>query len=209
MLQTISFHLIALLLIIDPVGVAAMFAALTQGTTDAYKHRMARRAIVIAGMTLLVFTVAGDLVLQALGIGIPAFRIAGGALLFLIAIDMVFARQFGLRDLSQTETREADERDDISVFPMAIPLIAGPGALTTMVLLMGRAGDSVAAQASLIGVLFVVLAITLALLLIAGRVVKLLGTTGVNVISRILGILLAALAIQLVLDGLQTGLKFG
>ncbi|HEX6978472.1 MAG TPA: MarC family protein [Alphaproteobacteria bacterium] len=208
--QTLAYGFIALFVIIDPVGTAALFAGLTRGMTDAYRQRMARRAVVVAGLTLLFFAFAGEVLLEALGIGLPAFRIAGGALLFLLAIDMVFPRQVGLRSLTETENREAgDEANahhDISVFPLAIPLIAGPGALTTMVLLM-RAAPGWEHRVGIIAVLAVVLAILFLLLLISARVVKLLGTTGVNVVSRVLGILLAALAAQLVLDGLAEGLK--
>jgi multiple antibiotic resistance protein len=207
--QVIAYHFVALLVILDPVGVAAVFSALTTDLPAAEKRRIAIRAILIAGGTLLVFAFAGDQLLRALGIGLPAFRIAGGVLLFLIAVDMVFAHRFGLKTLSATENREADQREDITVFPLAIPLIAGPGALTTMVLLMGKADGQLATQTSLIVVMIIVLAIALALMLVASRVLRLLGTTGVNVVSRILGILVAALAIQLVLDGLNEGLRLG
>jgi multiple antibiotic resistance protein len=127
-------------------------------------------------------------------------------LLFLVAVDMVFARSSGVRALTAQESQEVDPSHDISVFPLAIPLIAGPGALTTMVLLMGQAGADPLARASVILMLALVLAITLGFLLMATRIVRLLGTTGVNVVSRVLGVLLAAVATQLVLDGLVSGL---
>jgi multiple antibiotic resistance protein len=163
------------------------------------------RAVVIAAILLLIFAFGGSALLRALGIGLPAFRIAGGVLLFLVAIDMVFARQSGVRALTAQESREVDPSHDISVFPLAIPLIAGPGALTTMVLLMGRAGDDLA-RGAVVAALAVVLAITLVLLLMATRIVRLLGATGVNVVSRVLGVLLAAVAVQLILDGVVEGL---
>lgn len=204
-LQTLAYSFLALVVILDPVGTAALFAGLTNGMTDAYRERMARRAVAVAGVTLLFFAFAGQALLASLGIGMPAFRIAGGALLFLVAVDMVFARQSGLRSLTESENREAnlhaDSSEDISVFPLGIPLIAGPGALTTMVLLMGQASGRPLVQLGIILVLAVVLALTLAALLAASRVVRMLGTTGVNAISRVLGILLAAVAIQLILDG--------
>src|SRR5262245_30028791 len=203
MLQTLAYSFIALIVIIDPVGTTALFAALTRGMSATQKRTVALRAVQIAAATLLVFAFAGDLLLAALGIGIPAFRIAGGVLLFIIAIDMLFANQLGLRGLTPSENAEADRATDISVFPLAIPLIAGPGALTTMVLLMGRTSGSLMAQIGLIVVLLAVLSITLALLLICTRVVKVLGVTGIHVVSRVLGILLAALAAQLVLDGVR------
>jgi len=119
---------------------------------------------------------------------------------------MLFARQTGFRALTQSEAKEAGESADISVFPVAIPLIAGPGALTTMVLLMSRAGEEALGPAGVILVLLTVLALTLVLLLLASQVVKLLGTTGVNVVTRVLGILLAAIAVQLILDGVNAGI---
>ncbi len=205
--QIIGYSFIALFVILDPVGTAAIFVGLTRGLTEPASRRVAVRSVVIAGVLLLFFAFAGNALLRALSIGLPAFRIAGGVLLFLVAIDMVFARESGWRSLTPKESAEAvDSRHDISVFPLAIPLIAGPGALTTMVLLMGRAGPDPLAQAAMILVLAAVLAITLALLLTATRIVKLLGTTGVNVISRVLGILLAAVAMQLMLDGVIEGL---
>lgn len=208
MARTLAYYFTALFVILDPVGTAALFAGLTRGTSPDLKRRMAMRGVAIAGGVLLVFAFAGDMILRALGIGLPAFRIAGGALLFLLAIDMLFARQTSFRALTETENREADASTDISVFPLAIPLIAGPGALTTMVLLMGRAEQEPLGAPLLIAVLIVVLAISLGLLLVSSRVVALLGTTGVNVVSRVLGILLAALAVQLVLDGVNAGLRF-
>jgi multiple antibiotic resistance protein len=205
----VLYNLIALLVIIDPPGTAAVFMGLTRGATDAERKVLAVRAVAIASATLLTFAVVGDYLLSALGIGLPAFQIAGGALLFLLAIDMLFARPSGLRGPTAQEGAEAGAAHDISVFPLAIPLIAGPGALTTMVLLMGRAQGSIAAIAALLAVLIAVMAITLALLLISARVVRLLGVTGANVISRVLGIVLAALAVQLMLDGLNAGLTIG
>jgi multiple antibiotic resistance protein len=208
--QTIGYSFLALFVILDPPGTAALFVGLTRGMTEAQSRRTAIRAVIIAGVILLFFAFAGDQLLKGLGIGLPAFRIAGGALLFLLAIEMVFAHQSGLRGLTETESEEAEASRDISVFPLAIPLIAGPGALTTMVLLMGATGRSWTAKLSVIAVLVAVLALTLLLLLIAGKVMRILGTTGVNVLSRVFGILLAALAAQLVLDGIRDafGLSF-
>ncbi len=206
MLQTTAYQFIALLVILDPAGTATIFAGLTHGATPAQRQRLALRGVGIAGVTLLLFAFAGEILLRALGIGLPAFRIAGGVLLLLLAIDMLFAHRLGFQRLTEGENREAGRADDISVFPLAIPLIAGPGALTTMVLLMGRTGGELTAQMTLIGVLVVVLVITLGVLLAANRVVSVLGQTGVNVVSRILGILLAALAVQLILDGVNAGI---
>lgn len=202
----VGYSFVALFVIIDPVGTAALFVGLTRGLTEPASRRVAYRAVLIAGILLLIFAFGGNALLRGLAIGLPAFRIAGGALLFLVAVEMVFARPSGVRALTAQESKEVDPSHDISVFPLAIPLIAGPGALTTMVLLMGQAGANPLARATVILVLALVLAITLACLLMATRVVRVLGTTGVNVISRVLGVLLAAVATQLVLDGLVAGL---
>jgi len=207
MTQGFAYNFVALLVIIDPIGTAALFAGLTRAADDEARRRLAIRAVGIAGITLLAFAISGDVVLRALGIGVPAFQIAGGALLFLLAIDMVFARHSGIRSLTPPENAEADQAHDISVFPLAIPLIAGPGALTTMVLLMGKTGGDWAAILMLLLVLMAVLAVTLLALLIAARMTRLLGVTGTNVVSRVLGILLAGLAAQLILDGITQALK--
>jgi len=139
--------------------------------------------------------------LNALGIGFPAFSIAGGALLFLLSLDMIFATPSGMRQASVREGEETQEGEDISVFPLAIPLIAGPGSLTTV--LLYTAGSNVLTIAAFFGVLLVVLSLTLASLLLASRIMNLLGETGANVFSRVLGVLLAALAVQFVLDGIR------
>jgi multiple antibiotic resistance protein len=151
---------------------------------------------------LLFFAIGGHYLLNAMGISLNAFRIAGGVLLFLLAIDMVFARESGLRSTTEGERSEAEHSNDISVFPLAIPLLAGPGAMTTLVLLLGEAqGDNL-----LIGIVFATLALvlitTLIALIFASEILSLMGRTGTNVISRVLGLLLAALAIQFILDGL-------
>jgi multiple antibiotic resistance protein len=202
----VGYSFVALFVIIDPIGTAALFVGLTRGLTEPAGRRVAYRAVLIAGILLLIFAFGGNALLRGLAIGLPAFRIAGGVLLFLVAVDMVFARSSGVRALTAQESQEVDPSHDISVFPLAIPLIAGPGALTTMVLLMGQAGADPLARASVILMLALVLAITLGFLLMATRIVRLLGTTGVNVVSRVLGVLLAAVATQLVLDGLVSGL---
>jgi multiple antibiotic resistance protein len=152
---------------------------------------------------LFFFAFVGQELLDALGVGVPAFRIAGGALLFLLSLDMVFARPSGVRRATAPEQEEANEgkEEDISVFPLAIPLIAGPGSLTTVLLYTGN-GDALTIVAVL-GVLSVVLLLVLASLLLAPRIMRVLGETGANVFSRVLGVLLAALAVQFVLDGIQ------
>ena len=182
---------VVLFIVIDPVGLAPMFLGLTRGGTA------------LASGMLLVFFFFGDALLTALGIGLPAFRIAGGALLFLLAIDMVFARQSGLRSTTTREQREAEHKEDISVFPLAFPLIAGPGALTT-VLLMSSSWKEPVVFAGMLAVLLLVLGMTLLSLLWAGILLRFLGETGTNVISRLFGLVLAALAVQYILDGLRS-----
>lgn len=206
MWDTALYAFVAFLVILDPPGTAAVFAAMTRNVADPHRRVMARRATVMAAAMLFAFALAGEWLLRVLGITLPAFRIGGGILLFLLAADMVFARQSGLRSTTPVEEAEAAEREDITVFPLAFPLIAGPGALTSVVLMMGRTqGDPLAALAVLV-VLGLVLLILLAALLSASHVLTLLGITGAHVVSRVLGVILAALAVQFVLDGLRQAL---
>jgi MarC family membrane protein len=160
-----------------------------------------RGSLIGAGI-LLAFALGGEVLLRLLGIGLPAFRIAGGILLLLLSVEMVMAKHSGLRATTSDEEEEGNARADITVFPLAIPLIAGPGAMTSIVLLMGRA-DDLAGKAMILGVLGAVLAIMLACLLLTGPVMRLLGVTGINVISRVAGIILAALAVQFIVDGIH------
>ena len=207
MFESIIYSFVTFFVIIDPVGCAAIFAGLARGAPEEFRRRTAWHGVIIASILMLAFAFGGAPLLRALGITLPAFRIAGGILLFLLATDMLFARPSGIRNPTAREQEEATHSADLSVFPLAFPLLAGPGALTSIVLLMGRAASPLAA-AEVIAALFVVMAITLALLLAASRVVRLLGVTGANVVSRVLGILLAALAAQLVLDGIAAGVAF-
>jgi multiple antibiotic resistance protein len=192
--------------VVDPIGLVPLFGALTAGASHEYRQRMAVKGVLIAALVLLFFAVSGFAVLRVLGIGLSAFRIAGGILLFLLAIDMVFARHSGLRSTTQRETEEARGRNDISVFPLAIPLLAGPGALTSLLLMLSAAHGRLVAIGRLLGILAVVLAITLAVLLSSERLLALMGETGANVVTRLLGVLLTALAVQYVLTGIRVGL---
>jgi multiple antibiotic resistance protein len=205
MIEQILHGVVALLVIIDPVGSAAIFAALMRGAPEPFRRRMAWRGTLVAGILILAFAFIGAPLLDALGITLPAFRVAGGVLLFLLAVDMVFARPSGIRYPTPREEEEAEHRTDISVFPLAFPLLAGPGALTSIVLLMARAPSPLEA-AGVVVALIIVMAVTLALLLAASQVVRLLGVTGTNVVGRVLGIILAALAAQYVLDGIAQAL---
>src|SRR3989338_4656662 len=206
MIELLFDTFIILFVVVDPIGLAPMFAALTRDDTPRQRRRLGLRGVLIAGGILVTFVIVGDALLRALGIGVPAFKIAGGVLLFLLAVDMLFARHSGLRSTTEREQREAQHRKDISVFPLAIPLIAGPGALTTVLLMVGEQGDNPAVIGATLVVVMLVLAIALGSLLLSGRLLRLIGETGANVISRVLGVVLAALAAQYILDGLQAGL---
>ncbi|MBX6370480.1 MAG: NAAT family transporter [Rhodospirillales bacterium] len=206
MLQEFAYNVIALAVVIDPIGTAAVFMGLTRGATPEHRRAMARRGTLIAAFLILFFAFAGELLLRAMGVSLAAFEIAGGALLFLLATEMVFARQSGMRHTTQPEADEARESEDISVFPLGIPLLAGPGALTSIVILMREADGSTGAQAAVIGALAVVMVGTYVCLAAAARIVSLLGVTGTNVVSRVLGIILAALATELLIGGIRLSL---
>lgn len=204
MVDTFLYALVALLVIFDPPGTAAIFIAITPGDTEAERRDQAVKAVVISFVVLAGFALAGEWLMRAMGVTLPAFQVAGGILLFLLATDMVMVRDSGLRRTTQRETAEAEAQEtDITVFPLAIPLIAGPGAMTTMVLLRGRAGDDPGQLAAVGAALAVALLATLASLLAAKRLVTLLGETGTNVIGRVLGVVVAALAAQITLDGVR------
>lgn len=204
-MESLLNSFVVLFIVVDPIGVAWMFAAMTSYTDRITQRRMAMRGVLLASLILFVFYFVGDLLLKSMGISLPAFKIAGGVLLFLLSIDMVFARHSGLRSTTTGEQHEAQRKPDISVFPLAFPLIAGPGALTTVLLMA-----SVHAQSEMhwlmVGVLAAVLLSTYILLVLAGYIVQALGQTGANVVSRLLGVILAALAVQYILDGLRQGL---
>jgi multiple antibiotic resistance protein len=168
---------------------------------------MAVRAIVLSALILLFFVLAGDWLLKALGIGLPAFRIAGGLLLLLLSIEMVFARESGLRSTTSGEQDEASRKDDLSVFPLAFPLLAGPGAMTSAMLMSAQTRDSLPMFVGSILILLAVLGLSLLVLLSCGRIMRLLGETGANVIGRLLGVVLAALAVQFMVDGIRSVLS--
>jgi multiple antibiotic resistance protein len=204
MIETFGFTLVALLVIVDPFGTAVIFASMTTNNTDAERRRQAIRATVIAAIVLGVFALLGGWLLRSLGIGLPAMKVAGGLLLFLLAADMVMGQTF-LR-ATPAEQKAGAEEHDISVFPLAIPLLAGPGAMTSMVLMREQVRGDPAGLAAVMLALVVVLVLTLVCLLGAATVARLLGRTGGHVIGRVLGVLLAALAAQIALDGIKQSL---
>lgn len=196
---------VTLFVIIDPIGMAPLFVALTAGADARLRRAIALRACLVALGVLTVFTFFGEAVLNFAGISMPAFRIAGGILLFLTALDMLFER----RTKRRQGTADEEEFDDPSVFPLGIPLIAGPGSIATMILLTGKA-DGLVGTFAVLGVLLLVLSLVLILCLAAGVIERALGHTGIVVVTRLLGMLLAALSVQFVLDGLQEfGLGIG
>ncbi|SDY08737.1 MarC family protein [Citreimonas salinaria] len=187
-----------LFVVMDPIGLTPIFIALTQDTDAAHRRAVAIRATVTAAGILMLFAFFGEAVLGFIGISMPAFRIAGGILLFLTALDMLFERRTKRRE----DQAEDEPYPDPSVFPMAIPLLAGPGAIATIILLTGQAGDATGV-AAVLGVMLAVLAIALTLFLSAGFIERALGRTGITVVTRLLGMLLAALSVQFVLEGLR------
>lgn len=187
---------------IGPVDVAFVFAALTASAPPAQRRLMAIRGTAVATLILLPFVFFGESALGWMGISLAALQTAGGILLFLIGVDMVFARNSGGVSATAEETQEARGRADISVFPLATPLLAGPGAMGAAILMMSRAGGERLEQAMVLMALLAVLALTLGCLLVANRIQKLLGATGAHVLTRVLGVLLCALAVQFVFDGI-------
>jgi MarC family membrane protein len=193
--------LVALFTIVDPVGLVPVVLALTTGMTPPERTLVIFRATIIAGIVIAVFGIFGQFIFASLGVTSEAFSIAGGALLFLVAFDMLFGRQSGTRE-TRREAREARTREDVSVFPLAIPMIAGPGTITTIILLVGNAGSD-PIQLSLVAIAAILtLASSLATMLISAQIQKRIGTTGILVLSRVLGILLAAVALQFILNGI-------
>lgn len=200
---------VTLFVVLDPIGMAPIFAAITRGETEEHRHHMAIRGTLVAGIILVLFAIGGESFLDLLGIGMPAFRIAGGILLFLVALDMLFAHDSALRRTNQNEEEEAERRRNVSIFPLAFPLIAGPGAMTSVVLLMGHADGKPLFQGLVLAVLAIVLAVLLGALLVTARMMRFLGVTGVNVVTRVLGLVLAALAVQFVIDGAREAFSLG
>ena len=186
--------------VIEPVSLVPMFAAMTRGGEPGYRRKMAWKSVAISAGIFIVFALVGDWLLRLLGISVSAFKIAGGMLLFLLAVDMVLARESGLRSTTVREQEEAKYRDDISVFPMAFPLITGPGTLATLLLLTAETSNYI--EFSLVlGMGLLALAVTLVFLLLTQPLMRVMGVTGGMVVSRLLGVVLAALAVQYVVDG--------
>lgn len=194
-----------LFVVIDPPGCAPIFASLTAGTAPQHRKLMAIRSVLVAAAILFAFALVGEAFLNTLGVSLVAFRVAGGIMLFLIALEMVFEKRQQRRE-SRAEGVRAAEPDDISVFPMGIPMIAGPGSIASTMLLASRARGLVA-HLMFYGALAAVLLLTMGALLVAGPLMRLVGEKVEAVITRILGVILAALAVQFVLDGIREALS--
>ncbi len=191
---------VTLFVTIDPPGLAPLFLALTGGMTRSERRRIATQSILIALAVLILFALAGTAILAIFGITLPAFRIAGGLLLFYIAFEMVFEKRQERHEKSAQRAVTEDVIRHLAVFPLAIPLIAGPGAISATILLSGRFADALG-RSLLIAIIVVVLAITYLIFMLAERIDGLLGETGRMVLTRLLGVILAALSVQFVADG--------
>ena len=201
MLALFASALASFLVIIDPPGCAPIFASLTAGTSAEHRRKMALRSSLIAWCILIFFALLGRPLLHALGITLAAFRLAGGIMLFIIALEMVFEKRTQRRE-ERANAVEAEGADDISVFPMAIPMIAGPGSIATAMLLTARA-EGVTETLVVLGAMSLVILLTLVALLAAGPIMRFVGAKLEAMITRILGVILAALAAQFVVDGLR------
>lgn len=210
MIETAGVALATFFATIGPLDVSAFFAALTVGLGARARLLMAVRGILVATTILLSFALFGEILLDTLGISLAALRTAGGILLLLIGIEMVFARTSGATSTTEAEAKEAETRRDISVFPLATPLIAGPGTIGAAILLMAHAEGDTSRQLVVCLSLLAVLLFTFCCLLAASQLHRLLGRTGAHVINRIFGILLTALAVQFIFDGIaESGLLGG
>jgi multiple antibiotic resistance protein len=194
---------VTLFVVVDPIGLAPTFLAVTEGLPRRAKWSVALRASIIAGAILIGAALLGDWLFRALGISLPAFRIAGGLLLFAIAFEMVFGIRMRREGQAAEEAVEEHVRN-VAAFPLAIPLLAGPGAITAVVLLAGRAAGNLLLTGLVLGVVVVVALSCYVAFILAGRISRLLGMTGNIVLSRLLGVLLAALAVQYVVDGIRS-----
>ncbi len=203
---------VTLFVVIDPIAIAPIFAALTADADAAHRRSMALKGCLIGAMVLFFFALLGKSFLGALGISMAAFRTAGGVMLFLIAMDMVFEKRTERREkraehmVEEQEAHPGEEHEDISVFPIAVPMLAGPGAIATVMLLMSDYQGDATAQGIVLATLAAVLLITLILLFVATRVLDAVGQSVANVLTRVLGMILAALAAQYIFDGIRGGL---
>ena len=201
MIELFISSFITFFVVIDPPGCAPIYAGLTATANAVQRRAMAIRAVGVASAILLVFALFGEKLLKGLGIDLASFRIAGGIMLFLIALEMVFEKRTQRRE-DRAASVTAEEAEDVSIFPMAMPMIAGPGSIASVMLLMAR-NDGFQQSLVVLGALGLVLALTLVALMAAGPLMRMLGHKIEVVITRLLGVLLAALAVQFVIDGIK------
>jgi multiple antibiotic resistance protein len=206
MIELYLSALVTFFVVIDPPGCAPIYAGLTSGASPSHRRSMAIRAVFVAAIILFVFAAVGRAILDALGVSLPAFSIAGGIMLFLIALEMVFEKRTERREDRAAKVASTPEVEDISIFPMAMPMIAGPGSIASVMLTMNR-NHGFENVAVVLAALATILVLTLLALLAAGPLMQLLGARVESVITRILGVLLGALAVQFIIDGI--GKAFG
>ncbi|WP_242097868.1 MULTISPECIES: MarC family protein [unclassified Sphingomonas] len=206
MIELFVSSFITFFVVIDPPGCAPIYAGLSAAAGPAQKRAMAIRAVGVAAAILFVFALFGEALLKGLGISLASFRIAGGIMLFLIALEMVFEKRTQRREDRAAKVAHDPEADDVSIFPMAMPMIAGPGSIASVMLLMSR-NDGLERSLVVLGAMASILLLTLIALLAAGPIMRILGAKIEAVITRLLGVLLAALAVQFVLDGLSVVLR--
>ena len=213
-LTLLTASLVTFFVVIDPIGVAPIFAGLTEGSSNTHRRNMAIKSVLIATVVLFGFAYLGEWLLTALHISLDAFRAAGGVLLFMIALDMIFEKRTERREERAEAMSDADDtipgtHDDISVFPMAIPMLAGPGAIASVMLFMSEARGSLSSQLMVFAGMGANLILCLVLFLAIGFIMKVLGDTLAAMITRILGVILAALAAQFIFDGVRGALLAG
>ena len=205
MIELYLSALVTFFVVIDPPGCAPIYAGLTNGATPANRRSMAIRAVVVASIILFVFAAVGEALLKALGVSLSAFRIAGGIMLFLIALEMVFEKRTERREDRAAKVASTPEVEDVSIFPMAMPMIAGPGSIASVMLQMSR-GHGIERTLVILAAMASILLLTLVALLAAGPLMRIMGQKIEAVITRLLGVLLAALAAQFVIDGIRASL---
>ena len=206
MIELYISSLITFFVVIDPPGCAPIYAGLSASASSLQKRAMAIRAVGVSALILFVFALFGEALLKGLGISLASFRIAGGIMLFLIALEMVFEKRTERREDRAAKVASDPEVEDVSIFPMAMPMIAGPGSIASVMLLMSR-NSGIERSLVVLGAMVTILLLTLVALLAAGPIMRILGAKIEAVITRLLGVLLAALAVQFVLDGLSVVMR--
>ena len=202
MLEQLIKFFVVFFVVVDPISLMPLFAGLTEGASRRYAKKMAGKGALIALSICVLFALGGAKFLDIMGISLSAFRIAGGTLLFLISLEMVFGRTSGTKSTNDEE-QEAKTREDVSVFPLAFPFIAGPGALATILLTAGELRSSPLLFAGFLAVIALVIILCWALMLATPQLMRVLGVTGASVMSRLSGVILSALAVQFIIDGIR------